>query len=175
MSLSLSRPGPTEYNPDYGKYIALVGEENPLEALRSGRESMLGLLAKVSEADSLIKHAPYTWSIKEVIGHLVDSERIFAYRALRIARGDSTPLPGFEENDYVRVAGFDRQPLADLASEFDTVRRSTLSLLESLDEEAWERRGVANGSAISVRALAFILAGHERHHGGIIKARLGVS
>ena len=175
MNVAMRKPDSSEHNLYYGKYIALVGEENPLDALRSGRDLMLRLLGNVSEADSLIKHAPYTWSIKEVIGHLVDSERIFAYRALRIARGDSTPLPGFEENDYVRVAGFDRRPLPELASEFDTVRRSTLSLFESVEEAAWERRGMANGSPISVRALAFILAGHERHHSTIIKARLGVS
>ena len=171
----MKKPEPSDYNPYYGKYIALVRDENPLEALRSGREMMLGLLASVSEADALAKHAPYTWSIKEVVGHLLDCERIFAYRTLRIARNDSTLLAGFEENDYVRIAGFDRRSLTNLASEFDTVRRSTLSLLDSLDEEAWERRGMANGSAISVRALAFILAGHERHHATILKARLGLS
>ena len=171
----MTRPDPSEFNPFYGKNIRLVGDENLLDALRTGRESMLTLLSNVSDSESLVRHPPYTWSIKEVVGHLIDAERIFAYRALRIARGDQTPLPGFEENDYVTVAGFDRRALAELASEYDAVRRATLAMLVSFDESALTRAGMANGSEITVKAIAYILVGHERHHGGILKSRLGIA
>ena len=107
-----------------------------------------------------------------VVGHLIDCERIMGYRALRIARGDATPLPGFEESDYVRASGSSSRALADLIEEYELVRRSTLALLASLPEEAWDRRGTANHSPVSVRALAFIVAGHERHHALILRKRL---
>jgi hypothetical protein len=129
-------------------------------------------LRGVTEVQANTRHAPYTWSIKEVVGHLTDAERIFGYRALRIARHDPTLLSGFDENDYVRNATFDACPLSELATEFELVRRSHLCFFRHLKSEAWLRSGVANGNTVSVRALAYIIAGHERHHVAILRKRL---
>lgn len=166
-------PDPSEYAPYYGKYISLVDEQDPIEAMRSELARTLELLGGILEVDSLIRHAPYTWSIREVVGHLIDSERVFGYRALRFARGDSTPLPGFDENAYAAAGAFDRCPLASLRDEFAYLRRSHLELFANLPNEAWDRRGTANGAEVSVRALAYILVGHERHHVSIVRKRLG--
>jgi hypothetical protein len=110
-----------------------------------------------------------------VVGHLIDAERIFCYRALRLARADATPLPGFEENDYVRSAGSDARTLADLVDELRVVRDGTVRLFDSFADAAWGRRGVVNGREVSVRALAFIVAGHARHHLRILRERYSVA
>jgi hypothetical protein len=109
--------------------------------------------------------------LKEVIGHITDGERILAYRALRFARGDATPLAGYEQDDYVLGGGFERRSLKDLIDEFETVRRATSSLFSSFDGEAWSRRGIANENEMSVRGIAYVLAGHERHHLEILRAK----
>jgi hypothetical protein len=171
----MHRPSPTEYAPYYGKYVALVPEDDILAALEAQLAELLALLRAVPEEEGNVRHPPYTWSVKEVVGHLTDGERIFGYRALRFARGDTTPLPGFDENEYARVAGFDNSPLADLVLEFEAVRRSHLWLFRNLPEAAWARVGEANGSAVSVRALAYIIAGHGRHHTAILRRRLSAS
>jgi hypothetical protein len=168
----MTRPGPDEHGEFYTDYIGLVVGSDVFGALRSGMAEMLGLLGGLTDDQAMVRQPPYTWSIKEVVGHLIDCERINSYRALRIARGDATPLPGFEESDYVRSAGSDARALADLIEEYEVVRRSTLALLTSLPEAAWDRRGTANNSPVSVRALAFIMAGHERHHALILRKRL---
>lgn len=166
-----TRPDATEHHPYYGKYIALVPEDDAIRALESQMSDALALLRTIPEAKGDHRYAPDKWTIKEVIGHLIDGERVFAYRALRFARKDQTPLPGFDENTYVPAGGFGRFTLADLASEWETVRRSNLALFRRLDSEAWTRRGVANDSPVSVRALAFIIAGHGRHHVAILRER----
>ena len=168
----MTRPGPDEHGAFYNDYVGLVVGSDVFAALRSGMAEMLGILGGLSDDQAVAHHPPYTWSIKEVVGHLIDCERIQAYRALRIARGDATPLPGFEESDYVRASGSNARALADLIEEYELVRRSTLALLASLPEEAWDRRGTANRSPVSVRALAFIVAGHERHHALNLRKRL---
>lgn len=168
------RPVESEHDPYYATYIQLVPEHDILTALRSEGEATQALLRGVSDPVAEIRHPPYTWSIKEVMGHLIDCERVFAYRALRIARGDETPLARFDENAYAPMGEFDRRTLADLVEEFAAVRRSSVCLFSGLPDAAWGRRGVANGSGISVRALAYILVGHERHHMGIVRGRLGV-
>jgi hypothetical protein len=117
-------------------------------------------------------HPPYTWTIKQVVGHLTDSERVFGYRALRFARGDSTALSGFDENAYAAAARHDRVPLESLAREFENLRRSHIAFFEHLTAEAWLRSGAANNSDVSVRALAYILVGHEWHHVAILRRRL---
>ena len=117
------------------------------------------------------RYAPGKWSINEVLGHVIDSERIFAVRALRFARADAAPLPGFEQDDYVRSASFDSCSLADLAAELEAVRRSTVFLVRHLSEEAWMRSGIADNAEVSVRALAYIIAGHELHHREILRSR----
>jgi hypothetical protein len=112
--------------------------------------------------------------VKEVLGHLIDTELIMSYRALRIARNDRTPIPGFEQDDYVRNGDFDKRSVANLGREFEQVRRSTISLFRNLEPEAWKRKGIANNVEISVRALAYIIAGHELHHKSILKDRYGL-
>jgi uncharacterized damage-inducible protein DinB len=127
----------------------------------------------VPDRESGVLHPPYTWTLKQVVNHISDGERVFAYRALCIARGDTTPLPGFDENEYAKTSEVERLTLADLADEFETVRAATVSLLQSLPDEAWSRTGTANKNPISVRALAWIMVGHARHHLAIMKRRAG--
>jgi hypothetical protein len=166
------RPDSTEYAPYYTKYVDLVPEEDIVSAMQSQLGETIGLLKGIPDREAHVHHHPYTWSIKDVIGHVTDSERVFGYRALRFARGDSTPLPGFDENPYVQAAQFNQQPLSDLVAGFDAVRRSTMCLFQSLADAAWRNRGIANGDEVSVRGLAYIIVGHERHHMAIVRRRL---
>lgn len=167
----LARPESGEYAPYYEKYISLVPGNDIMGALEAQRLLMLQLFAAHSERDGNFRYAPDKWMVKEVLGHVNDSERIFAYRALCIARGDQTQLPGFEQDDYVRAGGFTDRTLAGLGEEFAHIRNSTIALFRSLSKEAWLRRGVANKNDITVRALAFIVAGHELHHRLILEER----
>ena len=171
MNKSVNRPAANEYVPAYEGYISLVPEGDLFKTLEQQLEETLALLRAIPEAQADSRYAPGKWSIKELVGHLIDSERIFGYRALRFSRNDSTPLPGYEQDDYIRNAGFDKCKLAELASEFEHVRRGNLYMFRHLDEEAWQRRGMANDAEISVRALAYIIAGHELHHVGILRTR----
>lgn len=170
-TLAATRPEADEYSPYYGKYIELVPTADVTTTLSRQLEETLLLLRSIPEERAGHRYAPDKWSIKELVGHLIDGERIFAYRALRFARGDETPLPGFDQDDYVKGANFDRRPLSELAEELAHVRQSTLSLLRSLDGEGWLRRGKANDQEVSVRALAYIMAGHETHHMRILRER----
>ena len=168
------RPQPGEYAPHYERYISLVPGTDvlaALTALEDQRRQMLLLLSGRTEADGDLRYAPEKWSLKEVLGHINDTERIMSYRALRISRGDATPIEGFEQDDYVRNGPFAERPLADLIEDYIAVRRATVSLFRNLDEAAWTRRGVANKNEISVRALAYIIAGHELHHRRIIEEK----
>jgi hypothetical protein len=172
LSQALSeRPGATEYDPYYSRYIERVPEGDVLGTLGWQMGDTLAFIRGLPESAGDSRYAPGKWSVKEVIGHIADTERIMAYRALRIARGDTTPLAGFEQDDYVRAANFDRRPLAALASEFESVRNATLSFFRSLDEAALVRRGVANSVEVTPRALAYIIAGHERHHVDVLRTR----
>ena len=165
------RPQPGEYAPYYDRYISLVPGNDILAALDEQRRQMLLLLSGRSAADGDLRYAPEKWSVKEVVGHLNDTERIMSYRALRIARGDATPIEGFEQDDYVRNGPFARRPLEDLIEDYIAVRRATVSLFRNLDEPAWIRRGVANKNEVTVRALAYIIAGHELHHRRILEEK----
>jgi hypothetical protein len=165
----LLRPQPGDYAPYYEKYITLVQSDDILAALEDQRRQTLLLLSGRPETDGDLRYAPGKWSVKELLGHLNDTERIMSYRALRIARGDTTPMEGFEQDDYVRNGPFGRVPLSDLIEDFIAVRRATVSLFRDLDEAAWSRRGVANKSEVTVRALAYIIAGHELHHRRILE------
>jgi hypothetical protein len=167
----LSRPEATEYASYYGKYISLVPGDDVQTALGKQIEGTLALLRGLSESQGESRYAPGKWSVKEVIGHLIDAERIFAYRALRIARNDQTPLAGFNENNYVAQSDYHSRKLADLADEFEVVRKANLYLLRNLDDNSWTRRGVASDYEVSVRAIAYIIAGHELHHLEIIRSR----
>ncbi len=173
-SFLASRPEAGEYIPYYGKYIALVPAGDLTEILAAQQAVTQRRLGPLDEARALHRYEPGKWSVKEVVGHLCDGERVFAYRALRFARADATPLPGFEETAWVPAGDFDRRPLAALLAEFAAVRAATLALVTGLDEAAWRRQGTANGSPVSVRALAAIIAGHELHHLGILRDRYGV-
>lgn len=165
------RPGADEHAPYYAKYISLVEGEDILAVLHRTPPPVVALLSGMSEEKADYRYAPGKWSVKEVLGHLADAERIFAYRALRISRRDQTPLPGFEQDGYVAAGGFGQRSLARLLAEFSTVREATLALLESLDPEAWTRTGVASNHPVSVRAVAYMTAGHELHHAAILRER----
>jgi len=165
------RPAPNEYAPYYGRYIALVPDGPIVETLREQIGETTALLGSLPEAKGDHRYEPGKWSVKEVIGHLIDSERIFSYRALRFARRDETPLPGFEQDDYVPAGAFGRRTLRDLIEEFRTVREATLLFYRHLDEEALSRSGIASENRMSVRALAWSIAGHERHHVQVLRER----
>jgi hypothetical protein len=169
--LAIARPEPGEYAPYYDRYIRLVQGEDILNTLDQQRRQTMLLLSGRDEEDGNFRYAPDKWSAKEVLGHVCDTERIFAYRALRFSRGDAAPLAGFEQDDYVRNGPFANCRLSDLVEEFIAVRRATLSLLRSLDEAAWMRRGVANNNEVTVRGLAYIIAGHELHHRRILEEK----
>ena len=170
-ALSVARPEPGEYAPYYDRYISLIPGTEILATLESQRRQMMLLLSGRDEADGDFRYAPEKWSAKQVLGHICDTERIFAYRALRIARGDRTPIEGFEQDDYVRNAPFVQLPISEIIDEYIAVRRATLTLLRNFDEPAWTLRGIANKNEVSVRALAYIIAGHELHHRRILEEK----
>ncbi len=169
--LMIARPATSEYDAYYAQYIRLVGPDDVLFALSQQIEATLGYLHGLPQQAGAWRYAPDKWSVKQVLGHLIDTERVMAYRALAFARNDRAMLPGFEQDDWIRAAAFDAQPLAALADEFNYVRKSTLALFRHLPEEAWSRRGVANNREFTVRALAYIIAGHELHHLQILKTK----
>jgi hypothetical protein len=171
-SLNPSRPEPTEYVPALGNYVDLVPETDILAALEGELEETLSCLRAVSEEVALIRHAPYTWTIKQVLGHIIDSERVFADRALRFARRDAAELPGFDENDYALHALSDDFPLAELVEEFEHLRRSHVGFFRHLHADDWDCSGIANKNRVTVRALAYAIVGHERHHMRIVRKRL---
>jgi hypothetical protein len=165
------RPQPGENAPYHDRYISLVPGNDVLAALEEQRRQMLLLLSGSTEADGELRYAPNKWSLKEVLGHINDTERIMSYRALRIARGDATPIEGYEQDDYVRNSPFARRLLSDLVEDYIAVRRATVSLFRNLDETAWTRRGKASNNEVTVRALAYIIAGHELHHRRILEEK----
>ena len=166
-----ARPHSSEYAPFYHGYISGVPEGDVIAILRDGGRELHDALAAIPEQRGGFRYAEGKWTVRQVIGHLIDAERIMCYRALRIARGDATPLAGFEEDDYVRTAGSDERTLASLLRELSVLRESSVQLFESFPSDAWVRRGTANGKEISVRALAYIVAGHAKHHLAILHER----
>lgn len=174
MASLLTPPAPDEYAPFYHGYVAGVADADLLALLESQVAALRRALGGLSDEAARYRYAPGKWSIKDVVGHLADAERVMAYRALRIARGDATPLPGFDENAYAEAAGADARPLADLLDELAAVRTATLALVRALGADALARRGTANGQPVTVRALVFIVAGHAHHHARILAERYGV-
>jgi hypothetical protein len=164
-------PDASEFAPYAAQYVSLVEGTDILITLEHQADDVKAAFTGLSEEKALHRPSPDKWSIKEILGHMTDTERIFAYRALRIARNDKTQLEGFEQDDYVRAARFDNRPLPELLDEFIITRKATLSLMRSFAPEAWGRRGVANGAGVSVRALAYITAGHAAHHLNILNSR----
>jgi hypothetical protein len=169
----MGRPEPTEYAGFFAGYVNLVPEPDPLPVMAAQVDEVLAFLRGVSEADAGVLHAPYTWTFKEVIGHVADGERVFGYRALRFARGDTTPLAGYDEALFAAHAESNRLPFAEVVADWEAARRANVSLFRSLPGAAWALGGEANGAYLSVRALAYIVVGHTRHHFAILKKRLG--
>jgi hypothetical protein len=165
------RPDSTEYDAYYTDYVAKVEGDRVLDVLEAQLAEARELLGGLDDEAGNARYAPGKWSLKELLGHLIDSERVFAYRALAIARGDRASLPGMDQDDYVAAGNFDRLPLESLLAEFEHVRRSTMALFTGLEDDAWGRSGIANGVSVTVRALAFIIAGHQAHHVGVIRDR----
>jgi hypothetical protein len=170
--ITTARPGAGEYAPSFAAYVARVAEDEDVVAVLVAQlDQLLSHLGRIPETRGDYRYAPEKWSIKEIVGHLCDTERVFAYRALRIGRGDSTPLPSFDDQAYVAEVRAGDRTLADLAAEWGDIRRATISLFGNLPAEAWQRRGTASDQPISVRALAYIIAGHVRHHLQVLEER----
>jgi hypothetical protein len=172
---AVTRPGPDEYGAPYAGYVARVPADADIVALLARQQTeTLARLRAVPESRGGHRYAPEKWSVKELILHLADTERVMTYRALRIGRGDTTPLPGFDETAFAPASGADARTVADLAQELADVRQASLALFRHLPPEAWNRRGTASGLGVSVRGLAWIVAGHERHHLAVLAERYGV-
>jgi hypothetical protein len=165
------RPAADEHAPYYSRYIDRVPDGDLLDYLQRQMESSAAFLRAIPPALHGHRYAEGKWSVREMVGHVADTERIFAYRALRFARADATPLAGFDENAYVPAANADARELDSLVDEWVHVRLATLALLRGLDAGAPLRRGKANDQEISVRALAWIVAGHVDHHAAILRER----
>ncbi|MCU1265584.1 MAG: hypothetical protein JWM21_1902 [Acidobacteria bacterium] len=168
---ALSRPESSEHASYYERYTSLVTEGDIVSILTRQLDETLQLLRAIDETRAGYRYAPDKWSIKQLLGHVIDGERIFSYRALRFARDDKSPVVGFDQDDFVRGGDFDNRNFQDLIDEFENVRRSTIHLFKPLSDEAWMRRGIANDDEVSVRALAFIIAGHVIHHNQILTSR----
>jgi hypothetical protein len=172
MQGTSTRPAADEYAPDFERYIRLVPAGDVVEILAKQLARLQAVLQPLSDAESLAVHPPYSWTLKQVLGHVTDGERVFGYRALRMARQDPTPLPGFDEMHFMQFADFNSRPMAELLEEFGLVRRGHLLLLRPVSPQAWTWRGTVLGHPASCRALAYVMAGHAEHHLAIIKKRL---
>lgn len=169
--MPVAKPQKEEYDPYYEKYVSLVDEDSLVDALAAQSGEIEELFRTVPEDRGTFAYADGKWTIKELFSHLIDGERMFMYRIFRIARGDKTPIEGFEQNGYIENAHANRRTFADLTSEFAALRNANIHLFRNLNEDDWLRTGTANKAEISVRALAFIMAGHIRHHVSILNER----
>jgi len=167
----MSRPLETEYEPYYQSYVNQVSEADILPVLRSQMDDLDVLLERVAPEKETYRYADGKWSIREIVGHLIDGERVFGYRAFCIARGEKQNLPGFDQNDYMLTAPYHNIELDDLLSELRLIRLGNIAMFRTLDEESWSRVGTANENQVTVRAIAFIMAGHVRHHMGVLRER----
>jgi hypothetical protein len=172
--MSMVRPASSEFGEWYAGYVTLVPEGDIVDALARQRDEITSLFASVAPAREQFRYAPGKWTIRELAGHISDGERIFGTRALCFSRGETSELPGFDENLYVAEAGFNDRALSDLVEEWVALRTANLAMCRSLRDEQWSRRGVASGNPITVRALAWIMVGHTRHHAGVLQERYGV-
>ena len=170
-AVNLERPKAGEYKPYYDRYISLIPGNDIIATLSAELPKTVAFLSSRSESDGDLRYAPGKWSVKEALGHIIDTERIMSYRALRIARNDRTPIEGFEQDDYAHNGPYATLRLSDLVEEFKSVRAATLSLFRNLRPEDWNRAGIANNNEITVRALAYVIAGHELHHRQILEER----
>jgi uncharacterized damage-inducible protein DinB len=170
----LARPEASEFAPFYADYVASVPDGDIRFILREGREEIAATLSGIPEERGEYRYAEGKWTVKTLLGHMIDAERIFSYRALRLARGDKTALPGFEENAYAMTAGSDARTVSDLVSEMLDVRTSTIRLFDSFPDQAWDRSAMVSVGEVTVRALAYITVGHARHHLNVLRERYGV-
>jgi len=166
-----TRPSNEEYFKYFQGYVDLVPEGDIRQVLEQSLKTTTELFGSFSEDQGNYRYAPDKWSLKEVLGHVTDNERIMSYRALRIARGDRTPLAGYDENEFIRNSSFNELPLAAIVEDYKAVRRATLSLLTTIADEAWTRTGIVNDKESSARAWFYILAGHELHHLNVIREK----
>jgi hypothetical protein len=169
-----TRPQVTEYAPYYAGYVALVPEDNVLAVLATQAAPVSRIAAVVTGERETYRYEPGKWSVRELLGHLIDAERAFGYRIFAISRGEETPIPGFDEQQYVRLSRYHTCTAAELAAELASLRDANLRLMARLDDEAWTRRGTASGVPVTVRAVAYIMAGHVRHHLAILSERYEV-
>ncbi|MDQ0192827.1 DinB family protein [Paenibacillus wynnii] len=165
------RPSKEEYNAYYESYVKLVPNGDIHDILTQSLKSTITVLSNVVEERANYRYAEGKWSLKEVLGHITDNERIMTYRLLRIARGDKTPLAGYDQDVLNSGTSLDKCPMANLLEDYTAVRRATLTLLRGLSEEAWSRRGIVNDSESSAKAWAYIISGHEIHHMNVIKEK----
>jgi hypothetical protein len=165
------RPDPSEYAPYFGRYISLVPDGEIVDILRRQTGEYMAIYRGISEEKAASRYAPDKWSIKQVLGHLSDAERIFAYRGLAASRSERKPLPGFEQDDYVAAGAFDARSWRDLVDEFAAVRAASISLYGGMSDEMLTRLGHANNADVSARACGFMIAGHERHHIKLLQER----
>lgn len=170
-SVTIARPASTEYAPFYSGYVSAVPEGDLVTLLERQGDETLKLFGGINETKSQERYAPGKWTIREVAGHMIDAERVFTYRALTFARADAGPLPSFDENAWASASNAGSRTMRELAQEFSALRASTLALFRGFTEEAFARSGIASKNAITVRALAYIVAGHERHHVKILRER----
>ncbi|NWF87864.1 MAG: DinB family protein [Ignavibacteriaceae bacterium] len=165
------RPNKNDYAPYYERYISLVEGDDINKILNSQSKETQEVINSFSGAMGNFSYAPGKWTVKEVIGHLIDTERVMAYRAMCFARGEKQALPGFDQDDYVEYGNFNARELFDLNYEFRLLRESNILLARGMNEEALQRRGIANNNEITVRALLYVIAGHEKHHLNILMER----
>jgi hypothetical protein len=172
--MTMRRPAETEYAPHYGTYVSLVPEADVAAALEAQPAQLRQLAGAIDKDRETYRYAPGKWSIREVLGHVIDTERVFGYRAFSIGRGEQQPLARFDQDAYLAAAGFDKRPLADLVNEFGVVREANLLALRNLTDVDWDRTGTVGGNPMSARAIAFIMAGHVRHHLRILQEQYGI-
>ena len=172
--MKMDRPKENEYAPFYAGYVSRVPETEIVEVLREQPKELKRVADSVVPDKERFRYAPDKWSVRELFGHLVDAERFFGHRAFCISRGDANPLPGWDEKSYIASSSYDSQPLAELVKDFSLLREGNSRLLENLDAGAFSREGVANGAKVTVRALAYIMTGHARHHLAVLQERYGI-
>jgi hypothetical protein len=171
----MKRPADTEYASFYRGYVSLVPEDDVLAVLEGQADVVARAVSGVPADMQMFRYEPGKWSVRELVGHVGDAERVFGYRAFCISRGEQAPLPGFDEKQYTARSGYDSRSLLELVDVFTVLRRANLSMLRALDAAAWDLVGTANAVPVSVRALAFIMAGHVRHHLRVLHERYGMA
>ena len=169
--MPITKPDTTEYTPHFETYISKVTQDNLIDALKASSHSFLKLMTSILKEKHDYRYAPGKWTIKEMVAHIIDCERVFMYRGLSFARNDKNPLPGFNENEWAKEADVSNRSMDSLLEEYEHARKANIIFFEGISDEISKRKGKANNNYISVRALGFIISGHELHHMGILKER----